>query len=413
MSVKMPWSQRVAIPTNTMPSTSPNTGSLQGSAKLSVNQKFQLTATELGRDPDPMLSITLDWGMIWNGALYLLAWSYIRPENGLDRPRDWQRMLLRLTPDGMCETLELDDALLRMLSHSSIMPTPKGWLLLPRDTHHSTLDPINICYLPATEAGFGPLRAVEIAQDLPLFRKDPQELPFYRGLAQETGRVLHGGPTTEGYIVAVPFHTQLIHKVVFLKLDSDFRTGTWLPWLSRPTPSFTDRLKGLFGAAEAPALGFDDLLSLDKADFTNFKGFDGPVRPEQVSSNGDRLFVFSRGSKSGIKYGTAGTYLAEVGADGRADRRIFYEDHRSSSQNHARRGFFTDGGRSFVMQSEFASTDPWKGAWASVDLASGDVTLLPPPRGCKNMSPLDIDGRTGWFFRREKDGSYTIWMMAW
>lgn len=388
-----------------MPSTSPNTGSLQGSAKLSVNQKFQITAAELGRAPGPMLSITLDWGMIWNGALYLLIWSYIRPENYLDGPQDSQRMLLRLTPDGMRETLQLDDALLRTLRDSSIMPTPKGWLLLPRDTHHATSDPIKICYLPATEAGLGPLRAVEIAQDLPLFRKDPQELPFYRGLTQETGRVLHGGPTAEGHIVALPFHTQLIRKVVFLKLDSDFRTGTWLPWLRRPASSFAD--------LEAPALGFDDLLALDKADFPDFMGFDGPVRPEQVSSDGDRLFVFSRGSKSGIKYGTPGTYLAEVGADGRADRRIFYEDHRSSSQNHARRGFFTDGGRSFVMQSEFASTDPWKGAWASVDLASGNVTLLPPPRGCKNMSPLDIDGRTGWFFRCEKDGSYTIWMMAW
>ena len=388
----------------------------QACAKLSIAKMFDFAVTDLGENARTGDHVFVRTGLIWQGALYLCCETRA-PLADIPSQTAW----FRLTPQGGRERLALDPVQLQMLAISSLAPTPRGWILIPRDSAyrptdpaHTTADPVPVHFLPIENHSFGALRRIATDRDLPIYRPAPKDEAFVRLFTQESGHVLFGAPLPDGYVVAVPFTTGAhFRSVAFLKLDHKFRTARWQDWPDAAPLSKAGQIKRLFGLA-APPMQFGDFVTLHHSDFPEYPAFaENPIRPLQVATDGKGLFTFSRGATDSVKYGAASATLAEIAADGRITRHIHAEDHRSMSQKCARRGVFVDGGRSFAIHSVFQSTDPWHGAWACIALADGRVTVLAPPRGCKGMSVLDIDGDSGWFQRGEKDGRLTVWYMTW
>lgn len=279
-------------------------------------------------------------------------------------------------------------------------------MLIPRRTRAPDLGaPIAITFLPVAQGVAGPSRPIAIEQDLPLSHR-PGHGPYGRDLDQETGGILHGGEGGDGHVVALPFRTAPeIRRLAFLKLDPTFRSARWQGSAGRQAPTMLGRLGRMFGGASPPSPALDDLVALHGGDYPVHPGFAAaPPWPLQVCTDGRRTTVFSRGAKDSTKHGAFCAVLAEIGEDGRITRPIYLEDHTASSRKHARKGLFVDGGRAFIMHSEYKATDPWNGGWALVRLADGDVTVLRPPRGFDDLEVLDVAGNAGWFRHSDAEG---------
>ena len=351
-------------------------------------------------------------GFIWKDALYLLIECY-----GQGRLQKVNLALFRIAPDGSNENLGLEEAHLRAVARSSIVPTPAGLMLIPKSTWQGEVfdDIVSIKFIPSDGRAFGELREIAIEQDLPLWQRPQDENPFFRDLDQETGEILFGHPMDDGFVVAMPFRTAAhVKSIVFLKLDGAFQTGKWQRWWAERDTSAVERLKRLLRTPRSVPLQFDDLLSLRGDDYPVLKGFsEHLVWPLEVMMGENGPIVFSRGANESTKHGAFGAVLGEIEQDGRIHRQIFFEDHTQSSKKHAFRGAFVNSGKAFLIHSEYKTTDPWGGGWAYIRLSDGQLTVLPLPRSYKGIQALDVEEHGGWFYRPDSEHGISIFRFTW
>lgn len=368
-------------------------------SKIRINHTTSVNLNDFADENEFDLSWPDVCGFVWDGALHVLIACAAKE----DRQRRFT-LFLRFHADGTFQNIDTTEEQRLALDWSSIVPTPEGLVLIPDTTlPPHPAEPVHIVFLPKTDDGFGPTRQIAIEHDLPL-SQTPTGDPYGRNFHQETGRILHGGIVGKDFVVAAPFRMGNFKAVAILKIDAAFQTARWQASIAGQESSMVTRLGKMFRGPKKSALACGDLLTLHGDDYPRHAGFKSePVWPLETCTDGTALFVFSRGAKESTKYGSFGTVLAQIDMAGRSSRSIFFEDYTESSKYQARKGAFVDGGRAFIMRSEFKATDPWNGGWAHVMVPDGKTTIIRPPRGWKDMHVLDLDGRVVWFWQEDAD----------
>lgn len=323
---------------------------------------------------------------LWGDAL-MIPLSYRTPygsgqKNGL--------RLVRLGKDGSVQAIAEPEGMEGLLIHHSIVPLRHGWLFVPKQVRAN--EAMTLRYSAFDGSHLSDPVTIPISNDTPT--------ELYRKLSQERSDFCY--PSNGGApVVAMPIaYGGETAGVAFLQLETDLSAAHWVDWPK-------GRRSG--GGTQA-------LVELHPDDYPKYSGYNGfAIEVQATAMRGDTPQIMSRGGLGrSTKYGTPGTHLAELGVDGRTTRTLHYDDFSTgplAQKNRAREGHFVKGGSSFVIRSVFKATDPWAGAECLVDLETAQLQVLDPPRGCKGMRLLDVQGDIGWFWRAEKEGTATVWRM--